>query len=147
MTPAETFKQNVQSALTTLATTPGGPPRVFVASVPNLYRLWEVNYLNSSARFTWGVLSICQSMLANPSSLDPVDAQRRSDVQARVTAYNIALAELCAIPANSCRYDGGAVAGTVFEAGEISTRDYFHPSLAGQTRLASVTWPTTQWAS
>ena len=143
MTAPETFKQNVQAALTTLATTPGGPPRVFVASVPNLHRLWEVNYLNSSARFTWGLLSICQSMLANPSSTLQADIDRRASVQARVTAYNTALAELCAIAANNCRYDGGAVADTVFVAADISTRDYFHPSLAGQTKLASVTWPTT----
>jgi lysophospholipase L1-like esterase len=147
MTPTETFRQNVQAALTTLATTPGGPPRVFVASVPNLYRLWEVNYLNSSARFTWGLLSICQSMLANPSSTVQADADRRAAVQQRVTEYNTALAELCAIAANNCRYDGGAVAGTVFVAADISTRDYFHPSLAGQTKLATVTWPTTQWVT
>ncbi len=71
MTPTDTFKLNVQAALTTLAATPGGPPKVFVASIPDLHRLWDVNRLNSSARFTWGLLSICQSMLANPSSTDP----------------------------------------------------------------------------
>ena len=34
-----------------------------------------------------------------------------------------------------------------FAAADISTRDYFHPSLAGQTKLAAVTWPTTQWVT
>ena len=147
MTPTETYRQNVQTALTTLAATPGGAPRVFVASVPNLYRLWEVNYQNSSARLTWGLLRLCQSVLANPSSTAEVDLARRIAVQTRVTEYNTALAELCTIHANNCRYDGGAVAGPVFEAGDISTRDYFHPSLAGQTKLAALTWPTTTWVT
>jgi len=26
---------------------------------------------------------------------------------------------------------------------DVSTRDYFHPSLAGQAKLASVTWAAT----
>jgi lysophospholipase L1-like esterase len=147
MTPAPVFKENVQAALTTLAATPGGPPRVFVAGVPNLHRLWEVYSLNSSARLTWGLLKICQSLLANPSSTAQVDLDRRGLVKARVAEYNTALAELCAVPANNCRYDGGAVAATEFAAGDISTRDYFHPSLAGQAKLAAVTWPTIQWAS
>ncbi len=64
-----------------------------------------------------------------------------------MTAYNTALAELCAIAANNCRYDGGAVAGTVFVAADISTRDYFHPSLAGQAKFAEVTWQKTQWVT
>ena len=51
------------------------------------------------------------------------------------------------IPANNCRYDGGIVAATEFVAADISTRDYFHPSLAGQVKLASITWPKTQWVS
>ena len=28
---------------------------------------------------------------------------------------------------------------------DISTRDYFHPSLAGQTKLASVSWAAGYW--
>jgi len=50
-------------------------------------------------------------------------------------------------PIASCRFDGGAVAAHAFARTDISTRDYFHPSVAGQARLSSITWPTTQWAS
>ena len=145
ITPTATFKADVAAALTTLGTSDPAP-QIFVASIPSLQRLYEVNRTSSSARFTWSLLRICQSMLANPSSTQPADMQRRAAVQQRVNDYNITLQEACAVVV-TCRYDGGAVAGYAFARTDISTRDYFHPSVAGQARLSSITWPTTQWAS
>ncbi|WP_306233578.1 GDSL-type esterase/lipase family protein [Agrococcus beijingensis] len=145
MTPTATFRTNVQTALGTLAASPAAP-QIFVASIPSLQRLYEVNRTSSSARITWSLLRICQSMLANPSSTQPADVQRRAAVQQRVDEYNGALQEACAAVVG-CRYDGGAVAAYAFARTDISTRDYFHPSAAGQARLSSITWPTTQWAA
>ncbi|ROR64928.1 GDSL-type esterase/lipase family protein [Agrococcus jenensis] len=145
MTPTTTFKANVAAALAALGAS-AAAPQIFVASIPSLQRLYEVNRASSSARFTWSLLRICQSMLANPSSTQPADVQRRAAVQQRVDEYNIALRDACSAVA-SCRFDGGAVAGYAFARADISTRDYFHPSVAGQARLSSITWPTTQWVS
>ncbi|MFB8146845.1 SGNH/GDSL hydrolase family protein [Microbacterium sp. NPDC056003] len=145
MTPTATFKTNVQNALVTLSTSTAAP-RVFIASVPNLLRMYEVNKSSASARLTWALLGICKSMLANPTSTKAVDVERRAAVQQRVNEYNQALAEACAAYA-WCRYDGGAVANYAFTRADISTRDYFHPSLSGQANLAAITWPRTQWAS
>lgn len=145
MTPTATFRTNVQTALATLAAGPG-QPEIFVASIPNLLRMYDLNKSSSSARLTWGLLRICQSMLANPTSTKPADVQRRAAVQQRVDEYNQVLSEVCAATAK-CRYDGGAVAAYAFTKADISTRDYFHPSLAGQTTMANITWPRTQWVS
>lgn len=145
MTPTATFRTNVQVALATLAASPG-QPEIFVSSIPNLLRMYDLNKSSSSARLTWGLLRICQSMLANPTSTKPADVQRRADVQKRVDEYNRVLAEVCAATAK-CRYDGGVVAAYAFTKADISTRDYFHPSLAGQTALANITWAASQWAS
>lgn len=145
MTPTATFKTNVQNALVTLSKS-AAAPQVFIASVPNLLRMYEVNKSSASARLTWALLGICKSMLANPSSTKAVDVQRRAAVQQRVDEYNLALAEACAAYV-WCRYDGGAVANYAFTRADISTRDYFHPSLSGQANLAAITWPMTQWAS
>ncbi|WP_127473095.1 SGNH/GDSL hydrolase family protein [Microbacterium sulfonylureivorans] len=145
MTPTTTFKANVQAALATLSTSPAAP-RVFVASIPNLQRMYDLNRSSLSARFAWGLLRTCQSMLANPTSTKAADVQRRAAVQQRVNEYNQALAEACAAYA-ACRYDGGAVAGYAFTKADISTRDYFHPSLSGQATLAAITWAKTQWVS
>ena len=67
-------------------------------------------------------------------------------MQQRVNEFNAALAAACAATAK-CRFDNYAVANYAFTKADISTRDYFHPSLAGQATLAAITWPTTQWAS
>jgi hypothetical protein len=53
--------------------------------------------------------------------------------------YNTQLAEVCAVYVH-CRFDGNAIFSTAFVRSDVSTRDYFHPSVAGQTKLASVTW-------
>lgn len=145
MTPTATFTANVQTALATLAASPSAP-QVFVASIPNLHRMYDLNRSSISARLVWGLLGICQSMLASPSSTKAADVQRRAAVQQRVDEYNQALAAACAAYA-TCRWDGGAVAGYAFTKADISTRDYFHPSIAGQASLAAITWPKTQWAS
>ena len=83
-------------------------------------------------------------MLANPSSNLDADKSRRAAVQAQVDAYNVQLALLCGATPN-CTFDGNAVAGTAFVASDISTRDYFHPSLAGQTKLAGIAWTAAKW--
>ena len=121
-------------------------PQVFVASIPNLQRMYDLNKSSLSARFAWSLLGICQSMLANPTSTKTADVERRAAVQQRVNEYNQALAEACA-QYSTCRWDGGTVAGYAFSKSDISTRDYFHPSLAGQAKLAAITWAATQWVS
>lgn len=144
MTLTATFKANVQTALATLASSTAAP-EIFVASIPSLQRLYDINKSSFSARLAWSLLGTCQSMLANPSSTAIADVQRRAAVQQRVNEYNQALSEVCAATAK-CRFDGFAVANYAFARSDISTRDYFHPSLSGQATLAAITWPTTQWA-
>jgi lysophospholipase L1-like esterase len=124
----------------------GASPEIFVASIPSLQRLYDLNKSSISARLAWGILQTCQSMLANPSSTRTADVQRRAAVQQRVNEYNQALSEACAATAK-CRFDGFAVANYAFVKSDVSTRDYFHPSLSGQATLAALTWPKTQWVS
>jgi hypothetical protein len=42
-----------------------------------------------------------------------------------------------------CRFDGNAAFDIQFVPSEVSTRDYFHPSLSGQALAAAVTWRAT----
>jgi hypothetical protein len=145
MTPTATFKANVQAALATLAAS-SAKPEIYVASIPNLQRMYDLNKSSSSARLAWTLLQTCQSLLANPTSTKQADVTRRAAVQQRVNEFNQALAEACAATAK-CRFDNFTVANYQFTKADISTRDYFHPSLTGQATLAAITWPTTQWAS
>ncbi|MDQ4138734.1 MAG: GDSL-type esterase/lipase family protein [Actinomycetota bacterium] len=146
MTPSATFKANVESALATLASAGPDSPEIFLASIPNLLRLYELNKGNPTARLIWGALKICQSLLANPTSTKTADVQRREAVQQRVNEYNAALAEVCSM-VTKCRFDDLAIAGYRFTRSDISTRDYFHPSVSGQANFAAITWAKTQWVT
>jgi lysophospholipase L1-like esterase len=144
MTSVESFRAQFVAAMNRV--TSGLPrARIFVSSIPNVYRLWEVLKDDAAARFFWSTFSICQSMLANPQSTDKADQDRRANVLRREVEFNGVLSEVCAAYAQ-CRFDDQAVFDTRFEANDVSTRDYFHPSIAGQAKLASVTWGVSYWA-
>ena len=139
MTPVATYRAQFQTALDALAA--GSPnTRVYVLSVPDIYNLWAILHTDSSAVATWNTFSICQSMLVNPQSMAQADVDRRARVRQRVVDYNTQLAQVCA--ANIlCHSDNGAVFNTPFLPSDVSTRDYFHPAIAGQTKLANTTYP------
>lgn len=145
MTPTATFRANVHAALTTLSSS-AAQPQIFVASIPSLMRMYNLNKGSSTARFWWGLFGTCKSMLANPTKTTAADNSRRAAVEAQVVAYNGILASECAAVAN-CRFDNNAVYNYPFAKSDISTRDYFHPSLSGQANLARVTWGASQFGS
>jgi lysophospholipase L1-like esterase len=141
MTPVATFRGQFQAALETLSA--GSPrARIFVASIPNVYRLWRILQDNLLARIAWRVLNICQSLLDDPRSDDADDVARRQRVRDRVVAFNQQLLEVCQLYIH-CRFDYNAVFSFPFTADHVSKRDYFHLSLEGQRELAGITWTAT----
>src|SRR3954471_724791 len=138
MTPVATFRAELDTALRTVAT--GLPSaRLDVLSIPDVYRLWDVYRTSPTAWLVWSAAGICQSLLANPWSYSSSDSARRLRVRQRTVDYNTQLARGCAQYV-TCRFDGNAVFNTTFARSDVSTRDYFHPSLAGQAKLAAATW-------
>jgi PKD repeat protein len=111
---------------------------VYVVSIPDVYQLWNLFKNDFWARFIWATAGICQSLLANPTSTQQADVDRRAAVRQRNIDYNTQLAQVCALHAQ-CRFDGNAAFNTPFTTGDVSG-DYFHPSVAGQAKLASVSW-------
>ena len=121
--------------------------QVYVVSIPRVMGLYELFKGNFWARFIWAIAGICQSLLASPTSTNQGDIDRRARVAQRNADFNAVLAEVCAAPASQpCRTDGGAVYNTSFAASDVSG-DYFHPSTAGQAKLAAVTWARGYWAN
>jgi lysophospholipase L1-like esterase len=141
MTPVATLRAQLRGALTTLS---AGLPnaRIFVASIPDVFHLWQLLHANFAAVVTWSLGGICQSLLANPTSTSSTDQARRLSVRQRSIDDNAAIGAVCAQFIH-CRFDGGAVFGAQFATSDISTRDYFHPSVSGQTKLAAITWAAT----
>ncbi len=141
MTPTATLAAQLQTALQTLSA--GAPSaRIYVVSIPNVYHLWKILHTNFGAVLTWTLGGICQSLLANPTSNAPADVARRQQVYQRTVDDNAALANACAGFIH-CRFDGNAAFNLEFVPSDVSTRDYFHPSVSGQARAAAVTWAAT----
>lgn len=133
MTSTADFAEQINAALDALHQgLPGA--RIFVASIPDLHRLWSVLHTNPEAARAWSAGRICQSMLSAANT----EAQRQ-EVISRQIAFNRILAETCGKYRN-CRWDGGTVYRYRFPASQISTMDYFHPGPGGQAALAELTW-------
>ncbi|MEU4833537.1 GDSL-type esterase/lipase family protein [Streptosporangium sp. NPDC023615] len=139
MTPVDLYESRMAQALAAFrAGRPGG--RVFLASVPDVGRLWRIGKGSTVARGFWAVGRICPTMLARPTSTSPADRARRDRVRARIAGYNAALARVCAAYGPACRYDGGEVFAQRFTLGHVSKWDFFHPNAAGQRLIAEKTF-------
>jgi lysophospholipase L1-like esterase len=136
MTPVDTFRSQFRQTLQTLD---AGSAHVFVASIPDVYRLWQIYHTDFLARLVWDAANICQSLLSPART----EADRQS-VRNRVIAFNTVLREEC-LTFTRCRFDNNAVFNYPFTRTHVSTLDYFHPNLPGQAALAQTTWPFSWW--
>jgi lysophospholipase L1-like esterase len=139
MTSVESFTSNFERAIRELRERLPAA-RVAVGSIPNVYTLWEVLHTNRAATEAWRNLGICQSMLRNATSTSREDEERRLRVQRREVEFNRALETVCATYAN-CQWDRNTGYNYRFEAREVSTNDYFHPSQRGQHSIAEIEYP------
>lgn len=108
--------------------------RVLALSVPDLYHLAQLGRSTPRIAATWSQLGICGSLAQNPDA-----------VRQRVDDFNRAIAELCAARPR-CVTDEGAVHGQRFAPAQLSDLDYFHPSRAGQKRIAELAWAALRQA-
>ncbi|MET8140995.1 SGNH/GDSL hydrolase family protein [Sphaerisporangium sp. NPDC005288] len=138
MTPVSTYRARVERALDVLA---AAGVKVFVASIPDLKRLWRIGKDNVVARAFWALGHICPAMLTDADSMAKKDQARRDRVRERVEDYNEAMRQACAAYGPGCRSDEGAVFGYPFTLDHISKWDYFHPNADGQRALARTTFP------
>ena len=138
MTSVAKYKAEFKEAMNVLTAPGSSVTQVNVSSLPNVYRLWEILHTNAEARKIWE-LGICQSMLANPLSLSSTDEKRRLEVRSREEEYDAALQSVC-LEYAQCKYDDGAEFMSMFSTGDVSTVDYFHPSVEGQKHIAQGAW-------
>ncbi|MBZ3900463.1 SGNH/GDSL hydrolase family protein [Streptomyces griseiscabiei] len=137
MTPVADFRADFEDSMATLRDSLP-KAQVFVASVPDLKRLWSEGRKSPMGKQVWK-LGICPSMLADPDALTTAAGERRDAVQDRVEAYNDVLREVCEKD-RYCRYDEDAVFDYRFGRTQLSQWDWFHPSVDGQARLAEIAY-------
>ncbi|MGH8793369.1 MAG: SGNH/GDSL hydrolase family protein [Stackebrandtia sp.] len=132
------FRANVDTALARLK---AGLPEasVFVASVPDVVRVWEIAGHSSDAQAVWKVAAACPTVLGESGSV-AADDQRRDRMRQRIDEYNAELAAACEAYGPLCVYDGGATNSYAFTMDQMSTWDYFHLNREGQNDLAEVTY-------
>ncbi len=112
--------------------------QVYVASVPDLKRLWAEGRADPFGKQIWKLAKICPSMLGDSEAVDTASEARRGQVEQRVAAYNAALKDVCDKD-RLCRYDS-AVNEFHFTEAELSHWDWFHPSKEGQRELAAMAY-------
>ncbi|OAH09804.1 SGNH/GDSL hydrolase family protein [Streptomyces jeddahensis] len=139
MTSVADFREQFENAMRTLRRELP-KAQVYVASVPDLKRLWSQGRTNPMGKQVWK-LGICPSMLGDADVVDAAATKRRDTVQKRVIAYNKVLKGVCAQD-DRCRFDGGAVFEYRFGTQQLSHWDWFHPSKDGQARLAAIAYRT-----
>ncbi|EMF26504.1 lipoprotein [Streptomyces gancidicus BKS 13-15] len=139
MTPVAEFRADFEAALRTLREALP-KAQVYVASVPDLKRLWSQGRTNALGKQIWK-LGICPSMLGDADAMDTAAVERRAAVQQRVEDYNEVLREVCAED-RRCRTDDGEVYAYRFGTAQLSRWDWFHPSVEGQAELAEIAYRT-----
>lgn len=136
MTPVATFRATFTASLSTLRRTLP-KTQVYVASLPDLMRLWSEGRKDPVRRQVWK-LGICPVMLRDAQSTHDRANNRRNEVDRRVQEYNEVLRDVCAKDV-LCRYDD-AVHDYRFTVDELSKWDWFHPSKEGQQKLAAMAY-------
>jgi len=156
--PVDTFRAALKAALDALGAPACGLPagtRVHVLSVPRVDQLRAAGLAKDAAHaaqclLLWSSISICTIVTRE------TNAAVLAQVGARISEYNVALAE--EVAAADAAHGGLAgihfttdwvgtapdtSAGTyAFGPADVSDVDCFHPSVAGQRRLACIAWET-----
>jgi hypothetical protein len=116
-------------------------PKVLVASIPNLYRVWEVGHVNASMVAGWEVRHLPVCWPSPPESEHPGDVAARAQVT-RVEDYNALLSGVCGSDAykSFCKYGGGAVIDYGFALEHLSTWDCVNPTSTDRPNWPGVTW-------
>jgi lysophospholipase L1-like esterase len=138
MTDVAAFRASFVSAMDILSKgLPGAT--VLVMSIPDSLQVWQAFHTDPAAIRAWRRALFCPALLTNPTSTAPSDVERRVAFRERVVAYNAVVADVCAAHSR-CRTDSGALFAAPLEAADVSTNDYWHPTLAGQAKTARIAW-------
>jgi lysophospholipase L1-like esterase len=106
--------------------------RVVVLSIFNVLAMWDA------------VKTLPTASAGRNLCISATD-RHRPELARTIRNLNRQLASVCARHP-TCRYDGGAVYRLRWRRQDISTVDYFHPSLSGQRNIAATMWATGLFA-
>lgn len=123
---ASTFGSDFDGALTAIETR-APHAQIAVVSIFDLAAMWRAVQADRAAR---AFRSLCLTVTSHAGAVDRA-----------VRSLNTELATVCARH-QACRTDGGAAYRLHWTRADISSFDYFHPSVAGQRKIAAALWST-----
>jgi lysophospholipase L1-like esterase len=152
MTSPADFDAELQTAMTTLrAGLPAGS-RILMLAVPDFPHLRTITQADATARATLALtknLNRCAPYLGRYSSAAMTKAN------SYLAQYDAGLKAACddinahegVLGRLHCTYNAASLAESDFTIKDMSTVDYFHPSLSGQAKMAADAWKADIWAS
>lgn len=148
MTTAAAFTTGASAALTKIRSTwPNA--KIVLSSMPNVASEWAI-VKGGVGSVIWASGNLCRTtrgVSATGGRLGTAAASASAAAaKTRTTQYNTALQNACTAAGPLCDWDGGALTATPATRALIGTTDYFHPSVAGQAKIAAVQWEASNFA-
>jgi lysophospholipase L1-like esterase len=152
MTDPTVFEAALQTAAATLkAGLPAGS-RILMLPVPDFPHFRDITQRDPAAKARLALPKRPYACAPYLGASSPAAIATANDYLAR---YNASLKAACdGIPAHEgttgrlyCTYNAALLADSDFTIGDLSSADYFHPSLSGQAKMARNAWAADVWAS
>jgi hypothetical protein len=142
----------LQTAMTTLrAGLPAGS-RILMLAVPDFPHLRTITQADAAAKAT---LSLTQNLDRCAPYLGRYSSAAMTKANSYLAQYDAGLKAACddinshegVLGRLHCTYNSASLAESDFTIKDMSTVDYFHPSLSGQAKMAADAWNADIWAS
>ena len=151
MTDTALFDGAVRTAVTTLRTGLPVGSRILILSIPDFPHFHTITtaYAPAKAKLARRPSDQCAPYLGTNGPATTTVANRY------LASYDASLKAACddinahegATGRLSCTYNAALLAESDFKVSDLSTYDYFHPSLTGQAKMAANAWRADAWAS
>jgi lysophospholipase L1-like esterase len=151
-TAIDVFTTQLQTAVDTLAVGLPAGSRLLMLPVPDFRHFHSITQANAVTRAAY--LQTVNSRRCAPF-LGTDSPMTMADSEAVLAAYDAALKASCdglnaaTGPAAKlrCTWNEDLLSDRDFVVADLSTVDYFHPSLSGQAKMATDTWKADIWST
>jgi lysophospholipase L1-like esterase len=151
VTDAASFEAQLRAAVAILRSGLPAGSRILMLSVPNFAHFHDITQADARAKATLNLPSNSSTCAPFLGSNSPLTMPAAEQVMA---TYNSILVEVCdEIEATDgasgrlhCRDNEALLSESDFTIKDLSTVDYFHPSLSGQAKMAAAAWKASDWA-
>jgi lysophospholipase L1-like esterase len=145
------FARDLATAITTLRSGLPAGSRILMLPVPDFPHFRDITQANPAAR---ALLALPENINRCPPYLGGNGSFSMAQANDYLSRYDAALEGACRdisaadSPSGKlyCTYNAALLADSDFLIADLSTVDYFHPSLSGQARLAADAWAADVWS-